>query len=267
MIIIGEKINGAIPRVKEAIMTRDAEFIRDLAVRQTEAGANYLDVCAGTEPAEERAALTWLLEVVQDAVDTPISLDSPDPQVLAELMTLVKKPGILNSVSMEGSKCDILFPLLQGNDWQIVALTCDDQGIPAEAARKVELGIALVEKAAEYGITPDRIHIDPLILSVSAINDAALSFFEAIRCLKERYPTVKIAAALSNISYGMPVRKLINQTFLALSLHAGLDTGILDPLNRDMYGTIKATEVLLNRDKHCRQYNKAYRAGRIGPVK
>ena len=266
MILIGEKINGAIPRVAAAIAARDVQQIQNLARQQTEAGADYLDVCAGTAPEEEYDAMAWLIDVVQEAVDTPLCVDSPNPALLAQLLPRVQRPGLVNSVSLEGEKCDILYPLLQGNTWQIVALTCNDGGIPADADTKVRLGCELVERAAAYGITPDRIHIDPLVLAVSAVNDAALQFMEAARRLKEHYPTVKIAAALSNVSYGMPVRKLINQTFLTLAMWAGLDTGILDPLNRDLCGAILATEVLLNRDKFCRKYNRAYRAGRIGPT-
>ena len=266
MIIIGEKINGAIPRVAEAIENRDLQLIQSLAQQQAEAGADYIDICAGTKPEKEYDAMVWLIDAVQDAVDTPLCVDSPNPALLAELLPRVKRPGIINSVSLEGKKCEILYPLLQGNAWEIVALTCDDKGIPSDAGTKVKLGCRLVERAASYGISPERIHIDPLVLAVSAVNDAAMQFIDAVRRLKEAYPTVKIAAALSNVSYGMPARKLINQNFLALSMAAGLDTGILDPLNRDLLGTILATDVLLNRDRFCRKYNRAYRTGRIGQV-
>ena len=267
MVIIGEKINGAIPSVAVAIKNRDSTYIKNLAQLQEEAGADYLDVCAGTSPEEEYDALCWLIETVQSATEKPLCLDSPNPKVLAKVFSKVNKPGILNSISGESDKCEVLLPLIQENTWQVVALCCDNSGIAAVTDDKVKIAFGLIEKAAEYGVAPDRIHIDPLVLALSAVNDAVLSFNEAIRRIKEKYTTVNITAALSNVSFGMPARKLVNQNFLTLALAAGLDSVIADPTSRDIIGTIFATESLLGRDRYCRNFNKAFRAGKIGPVK
>jgi len=265
MIIIGEKINGAIPSVGRAIASRDAEFIKSLAIRQAEAGADYLDVCAGTSSEEEYEALVWLIDTVQGAVDAPICIDSPDPRVLVRVFPLLKKPGLINSISLEGDKCEVLLPLLKENpEWGVIALCCDQSGIKNKAVEKAEIAFRLIERAAGYGIAPERIHIDPLVLALSAVNDSALNFLEAIRLIKARYPAVKIAAALSNVSYGMPARKLINTSFLTLCMYAGLDTVIADPLSRNLIETIYAAEALLGRDPFCRRYNTAYRRGLIG---
>ena len=261
MIIIGEKINGAIPSVAAAIAGRDADAIRSLATRQTEAGAHYLDVCAGTAPELEKDALIWLLEIVQDAVGTPICIDSPDPEVLCEMLPHIKRPGIINSVSGEGNKCDMIFPLISGSEWNVIALTCDDAGIPSDVERKVDIGLQLIDKAGSYGITSDRIFIDPLVLSLSVVNDALLSFNEAIRRILEKHPAVHFTSGLSNISFGMPKRKLINRNFLAFAVQAGMDSAIMDPTDKDMYAQILAVEALLGRDKFCRAYNKAFRQG------
>jgi len=123
MIIIGEKINGTIPVVKEAIEKRDAAFIADRAIKQAEAGANYIDVCASTSPELEIETLKWLMDVVQDAVDTPLCIDSPNPRVIEAVFKYAKNPGLLNSISGEGDKCEVLLPLLEGNKWEIVGLT------------------------------------------------------------------------------------------------------------------------------------------------
>jgi 5-methyltetrahydrofolate--homocysteine methyltransferase len=264
MIIIGEKINGAIPSVAHAVAGRDAELIRSLAIRQTEAGARYLDVCAGTAPELERDALVWMLEIVQDAVDTPICIDSPDPEVLCDMLPLIKHPGIINSVSGEGSKCDRIYPLVSKSEWKVIALTCDDNGIPADAARKIEIGLRLIDKAGTYGITPDRIFIDPLVLSLSVVNDALLSFNQALRQIREKHPAVHFTSGLSNISFGMPKRKLINRNFLAFALQAGMDSAIMDPTDKVMYAEILAVEAILGLDKFCRAYNKAFRQGMLG---
>lgn len=268
MIIIGEKINGAIPIVAEAIANRDAAFIQKRALDQEAAGADYLDVCAGTAPELEYDALCWLIDTVQEVATKPICIDSPDPHMLVRVFPKLRKPGLINSISLEGEKCQVLLPLLRDNpEWGVIALCCDNSGIAASADDKVSNAFRLIEQAAEYGITPDRMHIDPLVLALSAVNDSALQFFDAIRRIKEKYPTVKVTAALSNISFGMPVRKLVNVNFLTLSMYAGLDSVIADPLNRDVIGTIFATDALMGRDRLCRKYNSAYRKGKIGPVK
>ncbi len=265
MIIIGEKINGAIPSVKEAIQRRDAEMIQQTAAAQEAAGADYLDVCAGTAPEEEYDALCWLIDVVQAVATKPICIDSPDPEMLIRVFPRLKLPGLINSISMEGKKCEILLPFLAGHpEWGVVALCCDQNGIANRTEDKMKIAASLMEQAAYYHIAPERIHIDPLVLALSAVNDSAVNFFETVRQIKERWPGVNVTAALSNISYGMPARKVVNVNFLAIAMACGLDSVIADPLNRDVIGTIYATEALLGRDRHCRNYNKAYRAGRIG---
>jgi 5-methyltetrahydrofolate--homocysteine methyltransferase len=268
MIIIGEKINGAIPSVAKAIVEKDATYIKDLAIRQTEAGADYLDVCAGTEPELEGDVLSWLLEIVQSWVKTPICIDSPNPEMLLKTIPLVHKPGMINSVSGEGDKCELIYPFLKNNpEWKVVALTCDNRGIPPNAETKADIAFSLIVKAAEYGITPDGMYIDPLVLSVSAVEDAMLQFIKAIGLIKDRYPSAHFTSGLSNISYGMPARALINRNFLTLSLSAGMDSAIMDPLNVPIMETLYAVEALLGRDKRCRNYNRAFRAGKIGAKK
>lgn len=266
MIIIGEKINGAIPKTAEAIAKRDDCFIRELVRMQEESGTDYLDVCAGTKPEEEYETLCWLIDVVQEEASKPICIDSPDPQMLIKVFPRIKSPGIINSVSGEGNKCDILLPLLREHpDWQVIALACDDNGVSASADDKVRISLGLIEKASKYGVGPKRIHIDPLVLALSAENSAAMHFCEAICRIKNRYPTVNITAALSNVSYGLPARNLLNTNFLTMAMMSGLDSVIADPANRNFMGCILATEALMGKDHCCRRYNKAYRAGKIGP--
>ena len=268
MILIGEKINGAIPSVGNAIANRDEAWIIDLVQRQEAAGADYLDVCAGTTPELEYDTLCWLIDVVQSVANKPICIDSPDPHMLLRVFPKLTKPGLVNSISMEGEKCDVLLPLLKENpDWGVVALCCDPKGIAEKAEDKFALAVQLVEKAAAYGITPDRIHIDPLVLALSAVDNSALEFCKAIRMIKEKYPSINVTAALSNISYGMPARKVVNISFLVMAIESGLDSMIADPLNRDSMGVMYATEALMQKDKYCRKYNKAYRKGIFGVKK
>ncbi len=266
MIIIGEKINGAIPSVAKAIKERDDAHIRNLVKRQVEAGVDYLDVCAGTSVDQELEVLNWLLSIVQEETDTPLSVDSPDANIIRSVLPNVKRVGIINSVSGEGDKCEILYPLMKDNDWKIIALTCDDDGIPDTSQKKIDIAVRLIEEARKYDLEPDRIYIDPLVMTLSVVNDSMLIFMETIREIKRLYPGVKTTSGLSNISYGMPYRKIINLNFLTLALSAGMDSAIIDPTNRDLYATILATEALLNKDKHCRNFSRAYRQGKIGPA-
>ena len=266
MIIIGEKINGSIPAVKEAIDKRDAAFIADRAVKQAAAGADFIDVCASTAPELEIETLKWLIEVVQAAVETPLCIDSPNPRAIEAVFQYANKPGLLNSISEEGDKCAVLLPLLAGNSWEVVGLTCDNNGIPCDLETKLKITKSMVEKADKFGITPDRIHIDPCVMALSTENNSLLNLEAEIRAIKALYPTIHVTGAISNISFGLPLRPLLNKTAMAFAMAAGMDSAVLDPTNRDMMSTIFVTYALLGQDKHCRKYSKAYRAGVIGAV-
>ncbi|MDR1204399.1 MAG: methyltetrahydrofolate cobalamin methyltransferase [Peptococcaceae bacterium] len=267
MIIIGEKINGAIPRVAKAIADRDEAFIRDLAVRQAEYGATYIDVCASTDPEIERDTLKWLMDIVQNAVDTPLCIDSSDPSVIVDVLPHAKKPGLINSASDEGGKCEIIFPVIADTKWNCIALTCDNTGLPMDPAVKIRIAETIVEKAQKHKIAVSRLFIDPLVNGIATVGEALISFMEATREIKSKYPGIHITSGLSNISFGMPLRKYINQTFLVLAMGAGMDSAIMDPTSADMRTALYATEMLMGIDEYCAEFLDAYREGVIGPPK
>ena len=270
MIIIGEKINGSIPVVAEAIAKRDSEFIRNRARMQAEAGATFIDCCASVPEAEEVETLKWMIDCIQEATDLPISVDSPSPDVLVQAYKFCKRPGLFNSVSGEGDKIDNIFPEMakpENKGWQVIALLSDDTGIPKCAADRLRVFDKIMAKAKEYGISPDRIHIDPLVEMLCTSENGIETNTEVISTVREKYPTIHITAAISNISFNLPVRKMINLGFTVLAMNAGLDSAILDPTNRDMMGLIYATEALLGMDDYCMEYISAYREGLFGPVK
>ena len=267
MIIIGEKINGSIPAVAEAIAKRDGEFIKARARMQAEAGADYIDCCASVKD-NEADTLRWMIDCIQEVTDLPISIDSPSAEVLAEVYTHCKRPGIFNSVSGEGNKMDIIFPLMAENKgWKVVALLSDDTGIPKNAADRLRVFDRIMAKAGEHGIAPGRIFIDPLVEMLCTSENGIETNTTVISTVRQRYPNIHIAAAVSNISYNLPVRKMINLGFTVLAMNAGMDSAILDPTNRDMMGLIYATEALLGNDDYCMEYIGAYREGLFGPVK
>ena len=205
--------------------------------------------------------MKWLCEVVQSATDTPICLDSSDPQILVELIADIHAPGMINSVSLESNKCETVLPAIADSDWKVIALTCDDSGTPDDPAIKFDIACKLVAKANEMGISHDRLFIDPLVTTLATKENSLVSFTEAIRLIRAEFPDAHITSGLSNISYGMPNRKAINMQFLSLSMAAGMDSAILDPLSPDMQATIHATDALLGNDEFCMEYIAAYRAG------
>ncbi|MCO5385641.1 MAG: methyltetrahydrofolate cobalamin methyltransferase [Desulfosporosinus sp.] len=267
MIIIGEKINGAIPSVAKAIAAKDADLIRKLAKDQSEAGAAFIDVCASVENSIELETIKWLIDLVQEVTDTPIAIDSPNIRICAEAIKFCKKPGVINSVSLEGDKIEVIFPLIAETKWECVALLCDDTGIPQDSEKRLEVFAGIMKKAKEYNIDPSRLHIDPLVQMLCTSEDGINTVVEVIKEIKTQYPEIHVTGGASNISFNLPVRKLVNQAFLVLAMNAGMDSAIIDPLNRDMMGMLYATEALLGQDEYCMEYIGAYREDKFGQKK
>ncbi|MGO5114113.1 dihydropteroate synthase [Candidatus Avoscillospira sp. LCP25S3_F1] len=281
MIIIGEKINGAIPVVAKAIAERDAEFIRERAKAQIKAAQDedyfeepvplYIDVCASTDPAVEVETLKWMIEEVESVIpdeleNVAIAVDSPSAAVCAEAFKFCKRTGIVNSVSMEKDeqgrvKTDIVFPAIADTDWGCIALLCES-GIPQSVEDRMAVFEKIMAKAKEYGIAPNRLYIDPLV-EAAATNQAAFTLFsECCRRIKAQYPDIHITSGLSNISFGFPgFRKPLNMAFMALAMQAGMDSAIVDPTNKDMVGLMYATELLTEQDEDCMNYIAAHRQG------
>ncbi len=267
MIIIGEKINGAIPSVAEAISKKDEAFIKNLAITQSEAGSTFIDVCASVDVKIELETMKWLIDLVQDVTETPIAVDSPDAGICAAAIDFCNKPGLVNSVSMEGDKIDVVFPKIADTKWECVALLCDDTGIPKTAEKRLEVFSDIMEKAKAYNIDPSRLHIDPLVEMLCTSEDGIKPIIEVMLEIKRQYPAIHITGGASNISFNLPARKFVNQAFLILAMGAGMDSAIINPLHKHMMGLIYATEALKGEDEYCMEYIEAYREGLFGPVK
>ena len=266
MIIIGEKINGSIPSMGKAIAERNEEWIRDIAKKQADAGADFIDCCASVD-VDEVETLGWMIGLIQSVTDTPISIDSPSAQVCVDAMKFCDRPGLINSVSGEGNKIDIVFPVIADTKWQVMALLCDDTGIPKTAADRIRVLDHVMAKAKEYGIAQSRIHIDPLVEMLCTAEDGIAVLLEVMEYAKEHYPGVHLSGAISNISFNLPYRKIVNIAFACLSVNAGMSSAVMDPLNRDLRGAIYATEALKGDDYYCMEYISAFREGVFGPVK
>ncbi|MBU4438657.1 MAG: methyltetrahydrofolate cobalamin methyltransferase [Firmicutes bacterium] len=261
MIIIGEKINGAIPSTAKAIVAKDTEFIKNLAIAQAEAGADFIDVCASVDDDIELETMKWLIDIVQEAVDTPIAVDSPNVYTCIESMKYCNKPGLFNSMSLEGDKADVAFKAIANTKWECVALLNSDKGIPKTAKDRLDVFADLMVKVKEYNIDPSRMHIDPLIEMLCTSEDGIQMVTEVIRSIKAQYPTIHVTGAVSNISFNLPARRIANQAFAVLAMSAGMDSFILDPLNKDMMGMLFATEAMMGEDEYCMEYIGAFREG------
>lgn len=265
MIIIGEKINGTRKEVGQAIRERDEGFIARLAREQTEAGSRYLDVNAGTSPDREPEDLAWLVKVVQAASALPLALDSANPAALQAALDVVDKTPMINSVSGEKHRIEGVLPLALKYGTDLILLALDDKGIPATSEARMVVVDRLVGLAKDGGLGEEKLFVDPLVTAISTGTDNARITCDTIRRTRAAYPKAHITCGLSNISFGMPLRGLVNRTFLAMAIQMGLDSAIADPNDRELTGAMLAAEALMGLDRFCMNFNKTYRAGRIGP--
>ena len=263
MIIIGEKINGAIPSIKQAIAEHNEELIIQRAKAQAEAGAKYIDCAPSTATEIEYETMVWLIGLIQGATEVPLCIDSPNANLLARILNEghVKKPGMVNSVNEEGTKCETIFPIIAGTDWNVVGLTCDRDGIPSDPVKKVEIAKRIIDKADKYGVALKNLHIDPCVMALATCPTAMSDFIYCIQQIHAYAPEVKVTGAISNISFEMPARKYVNMGCLQSALSAGLDSAIMDPTSPSMMGVLYASAALSQQDKGGRKYNRAYRKG------
>lgn len=263
MLIVGELINSSVKSVAPAIKNFDSSRIKDLARKQWEAGATVIDVNAGTLGQREPEALKWLVETVQQVVDAPLCLDSPNPEALRAALEVHKGRALINSITAEKERFNQILPLVQEYECSVVALCMDDKGMPDNAQKRVEIGNKLVHDLEKAGIARERIYLDPLVYPVSTDGSNGWAVLNAIRELMEQNPGVHTICGLSNISFGLPARNHLNQAFLVSAMTCGLDAVILNPLDVQLMTLLRATKVILNRDEYAMEYLAAYRAGKL----
>ena len=265
MRIIGEKINGTRKTVAAAIANRDAEFIQNLAKKQVEGGAYWLDVNAGTHPDREVDDLLWLIDLIQGVTDVPLCLDSANPKALRAAIGQVKKKPLINSISGEPDRLHNVLPIVAQHGCEVIALAMDDKGIPNSVDGRLAVVRRLFEAVRAAGMPDEKVYVDPLVMTIATNTDCGMITLDTIRTVHAEFPQAHISTGLSNVSFGLPVRSLVNRTFLTLAITAGMDTAIIDPNDREMKAALFATELLLGYDKHCLNYTRAYRKGLLEP--
>lgn len=262
MLIIGELINTSRKGVREAVETQNAEYIRQLAKAQIDAGANYIDVNCGTMIYNEVEMMEWLVNTVQEVVEAPLCIDSPNPKAIEKGLSLVKYgQPLINSITAESERYQQILPLVQKYKAKIVALCMDDTGIPETATQRMRVVKNLYQSLTEAGVPEEDIYFDPLVTPVSTGDRAGLEVLETLALIGKEFPKVHKVCGLSNISFGLPNRKVLNQLFLVQTMTMGMDSYILDPLDRVMMGFVHGAQALLGLDPYCTNYLSVHRKG------
>jgi len=261
--VIGERINTSRKLVQAAVADRDADYIIMDVTKQQEAGANFIDVNAGARIGHEEEDMKWLLDTIQPIATVPLTLDSPDPAILEMAFQMVEKTPMINSISLEKERFDSMMPFLSGKECKVIALCMADAGMPGSATDIVDRAKKLVEELNAIGIETGNIYVDPLVQPISTDSNKGTMVLDAVRAIKADFPEVHITGGLSNISYGLPQRHIINRTFVTLMMDAGMDSAIIDPLDKKIMATIRTADMLLGKDQYCMNYLKGARAGQI----
>ena len=263
MLIIGERINSSRSPIAKAIAEKDALFIRNEAKNQADAGADYIDVNAGTFIKDECDKLKWVADTVQAVTDLPLCIDSPDPAVIRSLLDRVEKTPMINSITLEPARLDGILPLVAEHRTKVIGLCQSESEMAESTDAKMRLAEKLVEQVTGAGVPLDDLYIDPLVYPLATNTESASATLSAIKGIMREFPGVHTTCGLTNVSYGLPNRKLVNQAFLIAAISHGLDSAILDPTNKRLYGGLRAATMVMGQDDFCMNYVAAFREERL----
>ncbi len=257
--VISERINGLFRSVGKAIDEKDEAHIQELTVRQVDAGATALDINIGPGRGSEGPGdMRWLVGTVQEVTDLPLCIDTTGIKTMAAGLEVCDNPAIINSTTADMAKMEALFPLAKEHDADIICLTMDDRGIPNDAESRAEMAMLMMTTAMDYEVMPDRILLDPLVLPVVAAQDQGAKVIEALRMFQMlNDPAPRTVVGLSNVSNGCRERSLLNRTYLAMLMGAGLSAAILDPEDKPTMDAVKTAQVLLDQKLYCEDYLRA----------
>jgi cobalamin-dependent methionine synthase I len=264
VLIVAERINASRKAIRAALEQLDAKAIAAEARNQAAAGAHYIDVNGGTFPGREPELLSWLVNVVQEAVDLPLCVDSSDPAALAAaLPKLTQARPMINSITLEDSRFATVLALAREYKAKLIAL-CQGADLPASTAEnKVALASQLIDRLTAGGIALDDLYVDPLVFPLATDQRSAQATLDAIGEVMRRYPGVHTICGLTNVSHGLPARKLLNRTFLVAAIGRGMDAVIADPTDAPLMAGILAAEAVLGRDEYCMEFIQGFRDGKL----
>lgn len=255
--LIGERINPTgKKKLATALQAGDMELVRREAIAQVQAGADILDVNVGVSGVDETALLPQVVQVVMEAVNVPLSLDSDNCNALEAALKTYRGKPIINSVTGQERSLNEVLPLVKEYGAVVIGLTMDDEGIPQDSDRRVGIAYKIIERAEALGIPREDIIIDCLALTIATDSGAGQVTLQAIRKVKEELGVNQTLGA-SNISYGLPDRDVLNSAFLALAIAVGVTCPTVDVAR--VHPAVMAADLLLGRDGYARRYIKAYR--------
>ncbi|MFO7789454.1 MAG: methyltetrahydrofolate cobalamin methyltransferase [Bacteroidota bacterium] len=263
MRIVGELINASRKKIRDDIKEKNYEAIAKVAKDQYEHGATYIDVNAGTFVGKEAEYVTWLVKTVQENVDVPCCIDSPDPNVIEAALKVHKGTPLINSISLESERFEKMIPLLRGADIKIIALCMSDEGMPYVKDDRLKIADNLINELVKNNIKTENIFVDPLVQPIGSGDNFGKEFLDSIEAIHSKYEKIHTICGLSNISFGIPKRKFANQVFMVMAITKGLDSAIMNPLDQRMMANIIAAETLLGKDEFCMNYVEAYRNGKF----
>jgi cobalamin-dependent methionine synthase I len=263
MIIIGERINSSRKMIAEAVEDRDAVFLANEAKEQEKAGADMIDLNVGTFLEQEPELMGWLVEIVQNAVKLPLCIDTPRAETVERALETSTRKMTVNSITGETERYASFLPLIQKYGSSVIALCMDDRGLSPSPEVRCEVGLSLIEKLTGAGLPKEDVYIDPIVEPISCGPNTVRICLDSIRLIRSQEPEVHIVCGLSNVSYGLPKRSLLNESFLSMAVLMGMDTVILNPLNKRLMASLKAARALVGSDDYCMDYISAYRKGKL----
>lgn len=261
MIIVGERINGMFNDIGKAIREKDPEPVKYWAKKQEEGGAHYLDINTGPNAKDQIDAMKWLVQVTQEASELPLCLDSTNYDAIEAGLKECNKPAMINSVPAERPKIERVFGMAKEHDSSIIGLAMNEEGIPKDHEKRTALAMELVAAADEFDIPMEDLYIDPLILPCNVAQDHGPEVLETIRQVKLlSNPAPKTILGLSNVSQNTKAKRdLINRTYAAMAMGAGLDAAIMDANDEELVATIATARILLNQDIYCDSYVQVFK--------
>ncbi|GAB4389467.1 MAG: methyltetrahydrofolate cobalamin methyltransferase [Thermodesulfovibrionales bacterium] len=263
MVIIGENLNATIPRIRKMILARDGEALAELALAQEQAGAHMVDVNVGTgegSAEDEAGDMRWLVGLLKKKIGGSLCIDSADVRVLeAGLREGGERVGLVNSVKATDRSVAEVMPLAAGAGVPLVALAMDEKGIPADAASRLRACERIAVAAERYGVPLENVYFDPLVMPVSTDVTQGMVTLETLQGIKREFPRARSVLALSNVSFGLPRRTLVNRAMLHMAMYLGVDAALINPLDGGLMDAVRAGEVVAGRDRFCRRYTRAFR--------
>lgn len=266
MLIIGELINATRGAVREAILKKDSGYISGLARLQDEAGAHYLDVNVSTGPGNQQREIDdmkWAISVIRDVSEKPLAIDTTSRDVLEAGLRTHGSGAMVNSISAEKGRLESFILLALEHDSLAVVLPIGEEGIPKDVSSRLQVSRDILKVAEREGLASEKLYFDPLAMPLGVDHNGCAIALNTI-CSFKKELGVKTTIGLSNISHGLPRRGLLNGAFLTLALQKGLDSLIMNPLDKEVMSSLFAANVVLGRDPFCGEYLRAFRRGQFG---